>query len=454
MNDGLIVSGGGRITVADADLLAALAGCRIAADRLHGIAARLAGLGSLPAARRCQAAADRLWLLAGALLIAIDVYSAGTLLVETLIAEAAAAAAWQTGFLAPALLVGSWPTAPLAALIAYAAVADDPERQRTLLRELLTDPWVVAAIRPAIDGADDALRGLLRIPPYLSPILDDRGLGLLGRDGTALLVALGLSAAGVTTPGPAYVRRVAVPAPVAPPVNLADLASRVPSTGGAAPQVRVERYPAADGARYAVYVGGTAEVRGSDPWDLASDLAAVADAPADSVAATADAMRGAGIGPGDPVLMVGYSQGGLIAARLAESGDFAVTGILALGSPAATPEVPLLGLEHTDDPVPALAGAAPPSPSTVRVERSLFDGRPPPSGPVVPGHSLDAYRETAALADASGEERLAGIRDGLLAGFAGVATGEVTRWRAERPAEPPGPQVSGARPPAVGAPGR
>ncbi|HEY8590991.1 MAG TPA: hypothetical protein VIL55_15705 [Naasia sp.] len=404
----------------------------------------------MASARRAQTAAERLRLLAGALRAAIDAYSAGSHGVDALLASLVAGAAWGAGFLAPALLVGLLPRAPLAALLALRLVGDDPERARAILRELLSDPRVVAALRPAVDGTDDALRGLLHIPSHLGPVLDDHGLGLLGREGSALLLALGLGAAGVTTSGPATVRRVGGPAPVSPPRSLGELAARVPETGGAAPQIRVERYPGAEGPRYAVYIGGTAELRGADPWDLASDLAATADVPADSVEATAEAMRRAGIRPGEPVVLVGYSQGGLIATRLAESGDFAVTGIFALGSPASTPVVPVLGLEHTDDPVPALAGAAPPPPATVRVEREAIAGPPAAGsgGAVVPAHALDAYRETAALADRSGEERLAAIRRALLAAFADGGAGEATRWHAER-AEL-GQPVSGARPPAAG----
>jgi pimeloyl-ACP methyl ester carboxylesterase len=69
----------------------------------------------------------------------------------------------------------------------------------------------------------------------------------------------------------------------------------------------------------------------------------------------------AGLPPGSQVLLVGHSQGGMVAEALAESptaGRTAIVGVLTAGAPAlATPvaaAVPYLALRNTGDPVPKL----------------------------------------------------------------------------------------------------
>jgi pimeloyl-ACP methyl ester carboxylesterase len=69
----------------------------------------------------------------------------------------------------------------------------------------------------------------------------------------------------------------------------------------------------------------------------------------------------AGLPPGSQVLLVGHSQGGMVAEALAESptvGRTAIVGVLTAGAPAlATPVaagVPYLALRNTGDPVPKL----------------------------------------------------------------------------------------------------
>ncbi|MCU1437434.1 MAG: hypothetical protein JWP66_521 [Naasia sp.] len=431
MSDDLEVRGGGRITIADDELLAALTGCARIADRLDDAAARLARSDALPEARRVAAAADRLHLLAGALRFALDAYSAAEYAAGLLAARAAAILAYWAGRLSPLLLLtATGPAVPLAAILAYAAYSGtDPVWRRDVARALLTDPRIAGALRVGVDGVDDALRGSLQLPAHLAQGLEH---GVLGRGEAALLLLLGLRAADVVSTGRPAVSQVAA-GPARPPSSLADLAARVPPTGGGAPQVRIERYATSTGTRFAVYLGGTATVKGTDPWDLGSDVAGMSSVPADSVVAATDAMRAAGIGPADPVVLVGYSQGGLIASRIAEGGGFRIDGVLALASPSPASAAPTLSLEHADDPVPALAGAAPPPPGTVIVRRTVYDDAPPPrTGPLAAGHALETYRETAARADSSAEERIVAARSVLLDGLRGATGGTATLWRADR----------------------
>lgn len=74
------------------------------------------------------------------------------------------------------------------------------------------------------------------------------------------------------------------------------------------------------------------------------------------------AMQEAGVGPNDPVMLVGHSQGGMQAAALAADPSFGydVTHVVTAGSPVATAGVPddvqVLSLENTGDVVPLLDG--------------------------------------------------------------------------------------------------
>jgi len=142
---------------------------------------------------------------------------------------------------------------------------------------------------------------------------------------------------------------------------------------------------------------------------MTSNMNAVAGREAGSYRAVTAAMASAGITPSSPVMFTGYSQGGLIAAELAASGDFDTRGLFTLGAPAAQVEVPTsipwVALEHTDDIVPAVGGSWA-SADPVLVRRELFYGRPVSTEQMLPAHQLDGYRETAALVDASHETRV------------------------------------------------
>jgi hypothetical protein len=80
-------------------------------------------------------------------------------------------------------------------------------------------------------------------------------------------------------------------------------------------------------------------------------------------AAVAEALRRAGAGPGDPVMLVGHSQGGMLAAQAAHDSRSAafpynVTHVVTAGSPIARVDIPphvqVLALENRHDIVPHL----------------------------------------------------------------------------------------------------
>ena len=111
--------------------------------------------------------------------------------------------------------------------------------------------------------------------------------------------------------------------------------------------------------------------------DLATNLAAMAGAPNARLDGVTRALTLAGIRPDEPVMLVGHSQGGLVAMRAAEqyarTGAFRVTHVVTAGAPIARmpvpPSVSVLALENRHDVVPRLDGEPPPpDPNRVTVE--------------------------------------------------------------------------------------
>jgi len=362
--------------------------------------------------------------------------------------------------------------------------------------QLLTSPLTVALVRTLASSADDAALGRAGVPFPVAALLGDGGAGLLGAASSALglLVAgraagmlretpvrvaqvaasagagttagrtagvvaragrtagplagplavplRGPAAGGSATSGPAPVRvpvaaaRAVLAAPE-PPTGFADLADRIPTRddGG---QVRVERYGDAAHPSWLVYLGGTLEwspTGSTEPWDMTSNVTAVANQESGSYTAVLQAMESAGVAPEDPVLPVAHSQGGLLAVELAARGDANVVGLVTFGAPAvpaALPEgLPAIAIEHSDDIIPATGGAPAADDGRLYVRRELFADQPVPAAETLPAHQMTAYRDTARLVDASEEPRLLAFRK-TLAGLVGTEPGEQTVWHAER----------------------
>jgi len=108
----------------------------------------------------------------------------------------------------------------------------------------------------------------------------------------------------------------------------------------------------------------------SHPNDVVADVVAMSGAQTALGRAVTAAMVEAGIGADDPVMMVGFSLGGITAAQLVSDPDFpfTVTHILTAGAPIAGFSIPetvsVLSLELTQDAVPKLDGRSNPSRAT------------------------------------------------------------------------------------------
>ncbi|PWC05569.1 hypothetical protein [Agromyces badenianii] len=339
-------------------------------------------------------------------------------------------------------------------------------------RRLLSDPGFVRAVRTAADSTDEALAGLFRIPG--APAIGAAFGSSIGAPAAATVLLGAAGALGAVTgsrvlvDGPVRVVRSMpdgrsdqsvgprsarapehpVEGPVTAPRGIGELVERIP-TADAGAQIRVERYGDAADPRWIVYIGGTVDLgltAGVETNDMTNNLHGIADdsalaelriTGADSGAgerAVRLALAEAGARAGDPIIPVGHSGGGIVAAGLAGDPALNVVAAVSVGGPVASAElregVPLLSVEHEEDLVPATGGWGHPSADRLTVSRSVLESGEEYAS-ALPAHELVRYRETAKLIDSAEEERLVAFRE-RVADFtgdgAGDGTGEMTRW--------------------------
>lgn len=179
--------------------------------------------------------------------------------------------------------------------------------------------------------------------------------------------------------------------------------------------VSIETVTHADGTRsHIVTIPGTedASLNDKNPFDNQANGAGVEGRTSDAQIAIVDAMRAAGIQPGDEVMLAGHSQGGINAVALAARPEFLeefnVTHIVTAGSPAGRMDLPpsinVLHLEHTEDLVSAFdAVSNPDTPTRTTVQRDLLLSGDPAmeelGRDITGAHHLVAYGSTAGLVD-------------------------------------------------------
>ena len=153
---------------------------------------------------------------------------------------------------------------------------------------------------------------------------------------------------------------------------------------------------------------------GPNPLDLATNVQAVAGSTTAYRQAVASALRGK-IPRGEPVLLVGHSQGGLTAAALAADPKVReqvnITHVVTAGSPVAgidvSPDVQVLSLENERDLVGHM-DATENAPTTGHTT-VVFDA---PATGAESDHGLDAYRAGAGAVDASPDPSVRAFLDG------------------------------------------
>lgn len=308
----------------------------------------------------------------------------------------------RLGFLAGTALRAVGPT--LAPVLLVGSHELSPELRARLDGEV--ESWLVAhpgLVQHAFNGSGGLLSGLLGAnAAFRDEASGARALGRWYDDGT---------------PRATVRPDLAVPSGDHQPDSLAALVDHLREVAALSPDpdspgngtIEIQTYDAgSDHARHVVYLPGTDDLT-TLPWQQDQDLRDAGtnfrNIGGESTAyerGILDAMAQAHIGPGEPVLLVGHSQGGMAAAALLSRGsDFAVTNVVTAGSPTAQVDgfpsgSHVLSLEHRGDIVPLTDGAPNPD-SREQVTVTFEDGG---SG-LVDRHGYPHYLAGAAAIDAS-----------------------------------------------------
>jgi hypothetical protein len=172
---------------------------------------------------------------------------------------------------------------------------------------------------------------------------------------------------------------------------------------------------------------------GDTPNDLTSDLAAEAQHQTVLMQAVKEAMAKADIGSTDPVMLAGFSLGGITAGLMASdpwmTSNYNVTNVVTAGSSIANFDIPssvdVLSFEHRTDLVPATEGAANPATSN---QVTVKDDAP--AGPGSP-HDAYKYAETASDFQNSGDPNAENFTESTSEFFSG-GTATVSDYQATR----------------------
>ena len=354
-----------------------------------------------------------------------DTYEHADALNEYLLQRTADVCMWFAGRLGPATVWLWGPAAVSTGLglgLSQAALAFLPQSSRDdvsgfttrIWASALSAPLVVRFVEMGLGSLDEGALGLLGVPLPFALGLGTAGLGVTSLAGTSRLAsringivanpttALAASA-GAGSTVPTSVERLSS-VPVGAPRDVADALSRIPSDADGGAQVRIEEF----GGTHVVYIGGTVDGSlgaSTQPWDMSSNLAALGGDAGASENAVRRAMTDSGIRQGDPVILVGHSQGGLVAMRVAQSPDVTARAVITAGSPIhamSVPDgIPVIAVEHTDDLVPALGGPVTHAQPGLTYVRSSGSDTVPSSEPtLLPAHRLESYVETARRLDA------------------------------------------------------
>jgi pimeloyl-ACP methyl ester carboxylesterase len=278
---------------------------------------------------------------------------------DAALAELADDLRWACGFFWPVTLAGVALTGagmaltePVATGRGVGVLIDDPGRWLT------EHPGLVDEVTGAAPGAGTMLGLFVPAAGHWLGGSDVRSaarrLGQLWPDGTPVVVAKGAHRA------------------VRPPHGVADLLKAVHARSGGSGEDRdrisVRVITRTDGSTaYVVEIPGTehttppARSVHRQTNDLGTNLRVLGGDVTTRQRAIAEALRLAGAGPTDPVMLVGHSQGGMVAAQAAHDAgtpafDYDVRSVVTAGSPIGRADVPasvqVLAIENAYDVVP------------------------------------------------------------------------------------------------------
>jgi hypothetical protein len=197
------------------------------------------------------------------------------------------------------------------------------------------------------------------------------------------------------------------------------------------PTVGIDLFQTAADYRTAiVYIPGTQTLGlgdGSNPLDLQSNILAMqGNGLAASERAVLEAMKQAGIAPTDEVIFVGHSQGGMVAGNLAQHpAGYVTAGLVTIGAPIAQlklSKVPVMAIEHVNDPIPNASGRVNPiTKNWVTIQRTSLASE---SDAPMHSHSLRSYKNTTQEVDASKVKGIVNIKQRLLSQVQGAPVGK------------------------------
>jgi hypothetical protein len=223
---------------------------------------------------------------------------------------------------------------------------------------------------------------------------------------------------------------------IRPPQNMTEMLNRLwRLSSNPEARVGVDSFEV-DGKKLAiVYIPGTQSMEfggGTNPLDMTSNIQAMAGSKvAASERAVIEAIKNAGITEADEVILVGHSQGGMVAGNLAAAPlGFSAIGLITFGAPVAQlsiKNIPVMAIEHKNDFIPNLSGRANPlQRNWVTVQR---EAKASESDALLSSHSLKSYQNTTVLIDQSGDQGIANIRSQLLEKLANANSGVATDYK-------------------------
>ncbi len=287
-----------------------------------------------------------------------------------------------------------------------------------LLEELVQEaPWVLQGLADGVGG------------PLLPAILSGGAWPTSSYEGSVAGLINAGNAFGLFADDGGFRIEHAATGDGAAPHGIADVFAEQAKLSSATSTVQISTVVGADGVtRYVVQVPGTQEwspTRGDNLSDLTSNLTLMSGRQAELERQVLAAMEAAGIGPDDPVMLTGHSQGGIVCAALASdpTQPYTISAVVTGGSPIANFDIPadvsVLSLEHEQDAVPMLDGERNPDDMNwVTVRRSVADE----VDAIGPAHSTELYERTGLAVDGSDDPSLTAWRTQNADFFDGTAT--------------------------------
>jgi hypothetical protein len=365
------------------------------------------------------------------------------------------AGAWALGSMAPAAIVGLLAAAASNPALAAYLVANKDTLLADLQTTLYDNPWMLEALtRMApgmLQGGAFSLASLLPGGPLALMALTD-GNWPSGDYATSIAGLLALANKGglLADTGDFQVDPVegsTTGIDINDSNALATIFDQQDVLGSGPGQVQVIRVDhGTDPPSWIVQIPGTQDwspTRGDNPVDLTSNVNMMA-MPDQTIIEqqVAEAMRQAGVEPGQGVMLTGHSQGGITAASMATDPDilaeFDIRSVVTGGSPIGRFDIPddisVMSLEHAQDVVPKLDGADNPDrPNWTTVTRELSDaeGTNQQTGQRGPGeaHAVPNYVDTGADVDHSDDPSIEQWRNDQEEFFNGTGDTASTRYQ-------------------------